>query len=79
MPDDTIQIRTHFSFMQRAFRPYKPSITIDGDEPQSTEWGETSHPVDPGEHTVYIEVPYAMGKKVGKATATVQVGADPWV
>ncbi len=74
MPQSTIEIRTHFMFMQTAMRGHKPQISIDGGEPHSTKFGDTSYPVEPGEHTVFIEVLYVLNKRVGKATTTVNVG-----
>lgn len=79
MPQGTIQINSHFNFMQTAFRGRKTNISIDGGEPQAYDWGDTSHVVEAGEHTVHVEILYALNKKVGKASANVNVGADETV
>jgi hypothetical protein len=79
VPQGTIEINSHFNFAQPAFRGRKTIISIDGGEPQACDWGDTSHVVEAGEHTVHVEVAYALNKKVGKATATVNVGAGETV
>ncbi len=79
MPQGTIELNTHFNFMQGAFRGRKTNISIDGGEPQACKWGDTSHPVEPGQHTIHVEVLYALNKKVGQASTTVDVGADETV
>jgi hypothetical protein len=78
MEQGTIKIKTSFLFLQWIFFIFKPTISIDGAEPTKSGWGESSHTVTPGEHTVHIEVPYIF-TKVGKATTTVTVAAGETV
>jgi hypothetical protein len=79
VPQGTIQINSHFNFTQGAFRGRKTNISIDGGDPQAYDWGDTSHVVEAGQHTVHVEILYAFNKKVGKASATVSVDADETV
>ena len=74
MPQGTIEINSRFNFIQPAFRGRQTTISIDGGEPQACNWGDTSHVVESGERTFHVEVLYAFNQKVGKASATVNVG-----
>ena len=78
MEQGTINIHSSFLFLQWVFFIFKPTISIDGGEPQKHGWGESNHPVAPGQHTVHIEIPYIF-TKVGKATETVNVVTDQTV
>jgi hypothetical protein len=78
MEQGTIKIRTSFLFLQFVLFFFKPTISIDGGDPEKSKWGETTHVVAPGQHTVHVEVPYVF-TKVGKATATVEVAAGETV
>jgi len=77
-PLGTISIKSSFLFLQWIFFIFKPTISIDGGEPQKTKWGTTTHEVPAGSHTVHIEIPYVF-TKVGKATETVDVAAGETV
>jgi hypothetical protein len=78
MEQGTIKIRSSFFFLQWVFFIFKPTISIDGGEPMKQAWGESTHSVAPGQHTVHVEVPYLF-TKVAKATETVNVGANETV
>jgi hypothetical protein len=78
MEQGTIKVRTGFLFLQFLLFFFKPTISIDGGEPQKNSWGESTHTVSPGQHTVHIEIPYIF-TKVAKADATVDVAADQTV
>ncbi|HWE34119.1 MAG TPA: hypothetical protein VG410_11575 [Solirubrobacteraceae bacterium] len=78
MEHGTIRIHTSFFFLQFLFFFFKPTISIDGAEPQKYSWGESEHQVSPGPHTVNIEIPYFF-TKVGKANVPVDVAADQTV
>ena len=78
MEQGTIKISSSFLFLQWVFFIFKPTISIDGGEPQKTPWGESTHSVAPGQHTVYIEIPYIF-MKIAKATQTVNIGANETV
>jgi hypothetical protein len=75
----TIKIKTGFLFFQFLLYFFKTVISIDGGEPQKLSWGESTHSVDPGQHTVNVHVAYMLGWKVGKASTTVTVGANETV
>lgn len=75
MDQGTIKIRTSFLFLQFFLFFFKPIISIDGGEAQKYSWGESTHEVAPGEHTVDIAISYFFGWKVAKASQTVSVGA----
>lgn len=68
----SIRIKSSFFFLQWLFLFFKPTISIDGAPPEKHAWGESTHAVPAGEHTVHVEIPY-FGTKVGKATETVTV------
>jgi hypothetical protein len=51
---------------------FKPVVTIDGGPEQRPGWGDSTYPVEPGEHTVHIRIPYIF-YTIGKATETVTV------
>jgi len=74
----TIKVTTSFHIIQFIFFFFRPLISIDGGEAQKTKWGETTYDVAPGEHTVFIEIPYFFFK-VGKASSTVAVAAGETV
>jgi hypothetical protein len=78
MEHGTIKIQSSFLFLQWIFFFFKPSISVDGSEATKHGWGESTHSVAPGQHTVQIEVPYLF-TTVAKATETVNVGADETV
>jgi hypothetical protein len=78
MEQGTIRIRTSFMFLQFLFFFFKPTISIDGSEPQKHSWGESEHSVSAGQHTVDIEIPYFF-TKVGKANVPVEVAANQTV
>jgi hypothetical protein len=78
MEQGTIKIHSSFFFLQFVFFIFKPTISIDSGEPTKPGWGESTHSVAPGQHTVHVEIPYLF-TKVGKATETVNVGADETV
>jgi hypothetical protein len=74
----TIKIHSSFFFLQFLFFLFKPTISIDGGAPESHGWGESTHSVAPGQHTVQVEIPYIF-TQVGKASETVTVGANETV
>ncbi len=78
MEQGTIKIHSSFFFLQFVFFIFKPTITIDGGEPIKPGWGESTHSVAPGQHTVHIEIPYIF-TKIAKATETVTVAANETV
>jgi hypothetical protein len=78
MEHGTIKIKSSFLFLQWVFFIFKPTISIDGGEFAKHPWGESTHSVTPGEHTVRMHVPY-MITKVGKAEETVTVAAGETV
>lgn len=78
MEQGTIKIHSSFFFLQFVFFLFTPTISIDGGEPTKQGWGESTHSVAPGQHTVHIEIPYIF-TKVGKATETVNVAANETV
>jgi hypothetical protein len=78
MEQGTIKIRSSFFFLQWIFFIFKPTISIDDGEPTKQGWGESTHSVAPGQHTVHLEIPYLF-TKVAKATETVTVGANETV
>jgi hypothetical protein len=78
MEQGTIKIRSSFLFLQFLFFIFKPTISIDGGEPTKAGWGDSTHSVAPGQHTVHIEIPYIF-TQVAKATETVNVGANETV
>lgn len=78
MEQGTIKIRSGFIFIQWIFFFFKPTISIDGGEPAKTPWGESTHSVEPGQHTVHIEIPYIF-MTVGRADETVNVAANETV
>ena len=78
MEQGTIKIHSSFLFLQWVFFIFKPTISIDGGEPTKHGWGESTHSVAPGQHTVHIEIPYIF-MKVAKATETVNVSANETV
>ena len=78
MAQGTIKIRSSFLFLQFLLFFFKPTISIDGGAAEKHAWGESTHSVAPGEHTVHIEIPYIF-TKVGQATETVTVAADETV
>lgn len=78
MEQGTIRIRTSFLFLQFLFFFFKPTISIDGSEPQKHSWGTSEHTVSVGQHTVDIEIPYFF-TKVGKSTVPVDVAANQTV
>ncbi len=78
MDNGTIKIKSSFFILQWVFFIFKPTIGIDGGEMQKQAWGETTHPVAPGRHTVKLEIPYLFFK-VGKAEETVDVAAGETV
>jgi len=53
-----------------------PRLEIDGVEVKVPAWGEHGFPVSPGVHSVRVWVPYVMPRKVGRATAEVDVAVD---
>jgi hypothetical protein len=74
MDQGTININSKFFFLQWVYYFIKPTISIDGAEPQKMTWGDSTYSVEPGQHTVHIEIPYVV-MKIAKATETVNVGA----
>lgn len=50
-----------------------PRLEIDGVEVEVPGWGEHVFPVSPGAHGVKVWVPYVMPRRVGRATAHVEV------
>ena len=78
MEQGTIRIHASFLFLQWVFFIFKPTISIDGGEPKKFAWGETTHSVTPGQHTIHVEIPYIF-TKIAKATETVNVGANETV
>jgi hypothetical protein len=78
MEQGTIKINSSFFFLQFLFFVFKPTISVDGGEPEKHPWGESTHSVAPGQHAVHVEIPYLF-TSVGKATQTVTVGADETV
>jgi len=78
MEQGTIRIRTSFLFLQFLFFFFKPTISIDGSEPQKYAWGESEHQVSAGQHTVNVEIPYFFFK-VGKTNVPVDVAANQTV
>jgi hypothetical protein len=75
----TIKIRTGFLFLQFLLFFFKPVISIDGGEEQKYPWGESTHEVAPGDHTVHVEIAYFFGWRISKATANVTVAAGETV
>jgi hypothetical protein len=78
MEQGTIKIRASFLFLQWLLYFFKPTVSIDGGEPQKIAWGESTFQVKPGEHRVYVEIPYIF-MKIAKADQTVSVGASETV
>ena len=74
MDQGIIKIKSSFLFLQWVFFIFKPTISIDGGESKKLGWGESSHTVTAGEHSVHIEIPYVVAK-IAKATQTVTVPA----
>ena len=79
MEKGTIKVTTGFMFFQFLLFFFKPVVSIDGGEAEKSSWGETTHQVDPGQHTVNVHVAYLFGSKVGKASTTATVGANETV
>jgi hypothetical protein len=78
MEQGTIKIHSSFFFLQWVFFIFKPTISIDNGEPIKQPWGDSTHSVAPGQHTVHVEIPYLF-TKVAKATQTVNVAANETV
>lgn len=78
MEQGTIKVRSSFFFLQFMFFIFRPTISIDGGKRQKHGWGESTHSVPAGQHTVHVEIPYFYSK-VGKATETVTVAANETV
>ncbi|MGN6169918.1 MAG: hypothetical protein ACTHQQ_17375 [Solirubrobacteraceae bacterium] len=73
MDQGTIKIRTGFLFLQFTLLFFKPMISIDGGEEQKHPWGESTHEVAAGDHTVNVEITYLFGWRVSKASQMVSV------
>jgi len=78
MEQGTIKIHTGFFFLQFLLFFCKTLISIDGSAPEKHSWGESTHQVSPGQHTVVVETQYFF-RTVAKASTTVQVGAGETV
>jgi hypothetical protein len=72
MQQGTINIHTGFFPIYWMLFFFKPSISIDNGPVQTPGWGDSTHVVEPGSHTVHIKVPYIF-YTIGKATETVSV------
>ena len=79
MEKGTIKVTTGFMFFQFLLFFFKPVVSIDGGEAEKSSWGETTHQVDAGQHTVNVHVSYLFGWQVSKASTTVTVGANETV
>jgi hypothetical protein len=78
MDQGTIKIHSSFIFLQWVFYIFKPTISIDGGTPVKQAWGQSTHSVPAGQHSVHMEVPYIF-TKVAKATQSVNVAAGETV
>jgi hypothetical protein len=74
----TIKIHSSFFIVYWMLFIFKPVISIDGGPGQKPGWGDSTHPVAPGSHTVNIKIPYIF-YTIGKATETVNVTAGETV
>jgi hypothetical protein len=72
----TIKLVAGFLFLQFLLYFFKPVVSIDGGGQKKIPWGESEHPVSPGQHTVNMAISYFFGWKVSKGSATVDVGAS---
>lgn len=73
MQQGTIKIHTKFFILYWMLFFFKPNISIDGGPVEKPGWGDSTHVVEPGSHTVNVKVPYIF-YTLGKATETVNVG-----
>ena len=76
MEKGTIKITTGFFFFQFLLYLFKPVISIDGGEGEKSDWGETTHQVDPGQHKVHVHTTYFFGLKIAKVNKDFTVGAN---
>jgi hypothetical protein len=74
----TIKIHSSFFILYWMLFIFKPTISIDGGPAQKPGWGDSVYPVEPGQHTVQIKIPYIF-YTIGKATETVSVAAGETV
>jgi hypothetical protein len=75
----TIKIRTGLDALQFLLHFFKPAISIDGGQELRYPWGESTHEVAPGNHTVNVVIPYVFGWRACKASGTVSVAAGETV
>lgn len=69
----SLRLTTGFFWMMFLLHLFKPRVQIDGGAPIPIGWGETTLPMEPGNHTVSVWFNYLFPKEAGKATTTVDV------